>query len=841
MATTLLIPDPHDRSSSFPSYVYTSPSQSVPDMSQTYPISRTQSAAGYATNGNGHNGYGLETAQSMPQNMYRAQDDRTFSQHMQINQPLRSVAVSEESLSPFNQPPQYPSHSSSSASPPVQSPPTQTATVTVNPSDTAGPGHATVPSQAGPKLSLNEELALRKGGPGSDGFNEFMRPLLDAYIAAPNRIQFGERTIIVMSSKVAQKSYGSEKRFLCPPPMAVFIGNSWWSQPANGSLSQSNGKEGSGPKLLPPQVVVSISGEPNPTDLALEWSAVNGHPFDPSVDVPNPELTTFVGRAVGKHLYISEADEKRKKVEALVHVAAPQLDDQERLIGIFKSRPIKVISKPSKKRQSAKNLELCINHGSTVALFHRLRAQTVSTKYLCVAGSGAAYKGSDGQPLHNTAPITGSPSFAARTTSWDSFIIYIVDTKRPSSGPNIVSPPPPVSDYPSPPPNVIQFLQNGAQVPIYYNQTVVLQCLTSGVVSPTLVIRRVDHSTTVLGGGQEPGAKSVSNDYCPPGEVCGDPVSQLHKIAFEVFDPSKHEPTAGTVGQTSMFLACLGEKVNTHQPDDTRSWNAPPPALHPQNSPGASQSPSLPGSPITASTPTSAAGEHSDHDPPPSSDGGRVRRARRSSRDGSASRAPNSAKNRRRQNSTGSNRGGSGNESGGGRDSSSSYASGALWAIDVGETSIWTIVGTEQIRYNFYVPPQLYESSRSTPEPAPTPRLPQLFKQPIPWRQVTPFPDVVKFLPPDRAAEAPKQHLAHASAQHPFREAQSRMLTLYGTNFSRDDPTFVFFGSEPSPMVEVRCSEVLACLPPPSQITQRRPMLLVRGDGVVYPSSCLYP
>lgn len=39
-------------------------------------------------------------------------------------------------------------------------------------------------------------------------------PYLDQYVRTPNRLAFGERTVIVMSSKVAQKSYGTEKRYV---------------------------------------------------------------------------------------------------------------------------------------------------------------------------------------------------------------------------------------------------------------------------------------------------------------------------------------------------------------------------------------------------------------------------------------------------------------------------------------------------------------------------------------------------------------------------------------------------------------------------------------------------
>ena len=67
------------------------------------------------------------------------------------------------------------------------------------------------------------------------------------------------------------------------------------------------------------------------------------------------------------------------------------------------------------------------------------------------------------------------------------------------------------------------------------------------------------------------------------------------------------------------------------------------------------------------------------------------------------------------------------------------------------------------------------------------------------------------------------------------------MMTLYGENFLKNDNLSVFFGSDPSPYVEVRCTEVLGCLPPDAQPTKHRPIILVRSDGVVFPSGILYP
>lgn len=422
----------------------------------------------------------------------------------------------------------------------------------------------------------------------------------------------------------------------------------------------------------------------------------------------------------------------------------------------------------------------------------------------------------------------------------DPFVLYIVDINKPAGGMDVPPPPPPQLDYPSPPPNAIQFTNNGSQIPVYYNQTVVLQCLTSGVVSPVLIIRKVDHGTTVVGGGLQEGAKGVADHYCAPGEVCGDPVSQLHKIAFEVYDTNKGMPEPSTPGLTGAFLSCMGEKVNTYRPVDGRQWNNPQPS-----SSRGSNSPGAPGSPVI-STPASinsanatsdyfsSSGPSSTTSAPasptsldfPSNDGGRVKKGKRSTSSAGGVSKTSSTKGRRRQNSAGST-----TSSRHGSSGEQLAASGALWQVDIGETSVWTIVGTDQIRYNFYIPPVLFDQQHA----------PSTGSFPIPSKPVTPFPGVVKYLPPDRAAEAPKHNITTSRLLTKPNPHATKMLTLYGENFNKGDPVTVFFGSDPSPYVEVRCMEVVGCLPPENQSAKRRPIILVRPDGVVYPSNTMYP
>ncbi|KAJ1966566.1 hypothetical protein IWQ62_002391 [Dispira parvispora] len=399
-----------------------------------------------------------------------------------------------------------------------------------------------------------------------------------------------DKCIVILTPKVAQKSYGSEKRFLCPPPTVLLLGSGWCIPPpyhlqSTGANVQSL-LSSTGPRLM-----VGIPNESASQQPTIEWvgGGLKMNPGSNGGEQINPGDPdhSITGRCVSKNLYINEADEKRKKVEVYVKVHAPQGE----LLGTFHSKPIKVISKPSKKRQSLKNIELCIHHGSTVSLFNRLRSQTVSTKYLSVSNSIAS-----GGPRPNWSNVANAPlnpentCFVARTNLWDPFIIWIVDPNQSLGDVMNYHNSPPIPGYPPPPtiaihprrPPDFAMVDNGMNgsgvdggsssgaggtshggpvtptpsppIPIHYNQTVVLQCLSTGMVSPVMIIRKVERGSMVVGG-------MLSSETGK--EVLGDPVSQLHKVAFEIYDGSSMTTHMYPNGDVGSYLACLTDVVGT--------------------------------------------------------------------------------------------------------------------------------------------------------------------------------------------------------------------------------------------------------------------------------------
>lgn len=194
--------------------------------------------------------------------------------------------------------------------------------------------------------------------------NDLRRPYIRSYLDTSNKLLLGERTVVIMSTTVGQKSYGSERRFLVPPPSAYILGSSWWTHLPTSYTSPAQRKSSfdgnQALQLFPPEVRVQMTHDNVLNEPSLEWTTFNGNNVD---RVATADDFAVAGRAVGKQLYIPDTskDESGKKeeiksqVEAVVSLISPGLGaEEDRTIANFTSKPIKVISKPSKKAQSNK-------------------------------------------------------------------------------------------------------------------------------------------------------------------------------------------------------------------------------------------------------------------------------------------------------------------------------------------------------------------------------------------------------------------------------------------------------------------------------------------------------
>ncbi|KAJ7370605.1 hypothetical protein OS493_031341 [Desmophyllum pertusum] len=237
----------------------------------------------------------------------------------------------------------------------------------------------------------------------------------------------GQQTVIIFHAKVAQKSYGNEKRFFCPPPCVYLVGEGWQYRQA---LMPQAPEEDS---MHQPVAFIGI-GSKNEQEM-------------------QQLIIEDKGYGAAKTLYISDSD-KRKHFELSLKLLYPNGDH----VGTFNSKRIKFLSlsgyfKPSKKKQSLKNADLCIQSGSTVALFNRLRSQTVSTRYLHVENG----------------------TFHASSQQWGAFTIHLLHDDESESE---------------------EFSVREGYV--HYGSTVKLVCSVTKMALPRLVIRKVDKQTALL-------------------------------------------------------------------------------------------------------------------------------------------------------------------------------------------------------------------------------------------------------------------------------------------------------------------------------------------------------
>ncbi|KAI8604983.1 beta-trefoil DNA-binding domain-containing protein [Dissophora ornata] len=256
-------------------------------------------------------------------------------------------------------------------------------------------------------------------------------------------------TICCLHASVAQKSYGSEKRFLCPPPIVNI------QAPQGDSKSALSSK---------PQVTMSVVCESDINNSLGQRSTLEDDHTGTfrylyvtgSAKAKSFQLKLQVyGRACLPNGFVSKDSMGPESEEGVVNTA-----DLPEPYAVFDSAPIAIISKPSKKTAKARNVSSCILAGSLVSLFNRINSQTVRTKYMSVQ---------DGE-------------FCAKNSTWSSFSVTIV-----SNGPSN-----PAARIGSPKSHHRQSAIQSSS-PITYGAEIILTETATGLQSDRLIVCKVEN------------------------------------------------------------------------------------------------------------------------------------------------------------------------------------------------------------------------------------------------------------------------------------------------------------------------------------------------------------
>lgn len=316
--------------------------------------------------------------------------------HSREQTPTQPVLVPNSSPSPR---PSSSSHNKSSVTPPVPNATDPSASLQsllsasakdTSPNGQLSPWNSSLPlppqqHENGVQLVSQSPSAKRKheDPPESDETqNKIRRVVRDHVSHDPARVM-PMTTVVCLHAAVAQKSYGSEKRFLCPPPVVHIEGPMW--QMRNQQLSMT---------------VVGENGE-----RANEQKA----PLDGNMT------------ASFKFLHVT-GTAKAKNFQLSLDIADPAPDGPDgspgRVWASFDSALVTIISKPSKKSAKTRNISSCILAGGPVSLFNRINSQTVRTKYMTIDHA----------------------QFCASNVSWSAFNVNVV--RRPNDAQTVAGPQP---------------------------------------------------------------------------------------------------------------------------------------------------------------------------------------------------------------------------------------------------------------------------------------------------------------------------------------------------------------------------------------------------------------
>ncbi|TIA82147.1 hypothetical protein E3P98_01587 [Wallemia ichthyophaga] len=423
---------------------------------------------------------------------------------------------------------------------------------------------------------------------------------LKNFLNAPHRMNFGEQIISITTPQTAQKSYGNEKRFIAPPPQVCLIGKNWNSDINNKKSGQSHALG-----QLSPSVEVKLGNSREAHHCDLKWTEFQSHPaqasqvtqatqtgnmpLTPPSSSPNSSKSDshddtsdisdnnsnnrmMHGKAVAKHLHISEVSDDRRITNCNAQVIIPSLLSSNPFKGSFSLPNMNIISKASKQRKPKRNEDICVFHGSLVSLYNRAKSQTSSTRYLTVTGTPAVWPlGSDYQINNEEGIDLRNATFTPDANYWDPFIIWMYDTEYAQDRlPNVPS------DWPTPP---VGALPTGMYTTaIRANSVVVLQSLAHGVVSPPLIVRRGGKGSSVTGGGnveqqrRRSSLDSNANQHrqvgCIKGSVLGEPTVQLNKVGLELAAQTQtpSQTDGNDLEASGMYLTCVDELIRLITP-----------------------------------------------------------------------------------------------------------------------------------------------------------------------------------------------------------------------------------------------------------------------------------
>ncbi|KAJ1917497.1 hypothetical protein H4219_003179 [Mycoemilia scoparia] len=333
-------------------------------------------------------------------------------------------------------------------------------------------------------------------------------------------------TITCYHASVAQKSYGGEKRFLCPPPAVVMNGSGYSADVAHKSplnlsviheepsaATTSRGKQTS-------NINSSNDGAKDNNQIVSRNSSRMHAPLG------SPEIFNDRNVAMFKSLHVTGAP-RSKSFYLQLELAAP--DDVSALhLGLdaakadgdrqqslsssscglktyasCRSEPVAIISKPSKKTSKARNQSSCIQSGALIAMFSRINSQTYRTKYM-VADNDTLELMAQGKNWSTfridvirrpNGALVDSTSNSATNGSNDGSINSGSDTKGTAGSKQDKT-------------------DTTTTTPLLYGSVVTLTDIINGYRSPPMVIRKVEKGRLV----------SDNNS----------PVSQMQKVALQL-------------------------------------------------------------------------------------------------------------------------------------------------------------------------------------------------------------------------------------------------------------------------------------------------------------------